>query len=93
MKYTTEIIEEVKELAQIPEYTPGDIAKIVGVQVEDLLSEPQLREAYDYGRLKMRGDFGKKVVTLSNQGSGPAQTLLKKMMIDQEIKTMQEYYG
>jgi hypothetical protein len=93
MTYSNELVEEIKELSQIPEYTPGEIAKIVGISVEELMSVPGLREAYDYGQLKLRGDFGKKVVQLSNNGSGPAQTLLKKMIQEQETRTMREYYG
>jgi hypothetical protein len=93
MNLTDEQIEAVKELAVLPSYTPQKICLILGIDFEILKNNPEFLNAINAGKLLAEGQFDKKVQALSNAGSGPAQSLLLKMMQNREIQEMREYYG
>jgi hypothetical protein len=92
MNYSEELILQVTELAKIPDYTPGKVARILGIETP-IMEDETLRDAFEAGKLIASGELGKKVQQLSNQGSGPAQFLLSKMMKENEVNTIREYYG
>lgn len=93
MKLTSEQIEAVKELAMLPSYTAQKICRIMGIDYDTMSHDADFSNALDSGRLLSAGQFDKKVQTLSNQGSGPAQSLQLKMMQHTETQEMREYYG
>lgn len=98
MILTDEQLKELQELAELPGITPQEIAVILQVNVdafvlELLKTDCHIHKAYNTGKLKSKATFSKKVMQLSNQGSGPAQTLVAKLMKDAEIKNMRDLYG
>lgn len=98
MILTDEQLKELQELAELPGITSQEIAVILQVNVDEfdvelLNVESVIHKAYNTGKLKSKATFSKKVMQLSNQGSGPAQTLVAKLMRDAEIKNMRDLYG
>ncbi len=98
MNWNNELLTEVTELAKLPSFTPSMIARIVGIEDDVFLEainekEHPLAIAYDKGQLLAITEFDKKVIQLSNQGSGPAQTLQKNIRKDTEYYKLLEKYG
>lgn len=89
----SETIIKITELAKQPEYTPGMVARVLGIDYTLFLEEGPAKDAFDSGKLQARLELNRKVAKLSNQGSGPSQTLLAKMLRQNEIDTLREYYG
>ena len=93
MIYSDELLSKLTELAKLPDYTPAIIARVLGIEVADLMAPGKFKDAYDAGKLSSLGEFNKKVVQLSNQGSGPAHTLINRMNANRELNEIREYYG
>ena len=98
MKLSDEQKKELQELAELPGITSQEIATIMQLNVDEfdtelLNTESDIYKAFNTGKLKAKATFSKKVMQLSNQGSGPAQTLVAKLMKDAEIKNMRDLYG
>jgi len=98
MNWNNDILEELTELAKLPSLTPSMIARILGINEADFFEALEdkahpLSIAYDKGQLMSIAEFDKKVIQLSNQGSGPAQTLLKNIKKDTEYYKLLEKYG
>lgn len=98
MNWNNEILEELTELAKLPSMTPLMIARILGIDETTFLEAMQDKEhvaaiAYDKGKLIAVAEFDKKVVQLSNQGSGPAQTLQRNIRKETEYYKLLDYYG
>ena len=90
---TEEQIYEIQQLATLPRYTKKQVCEILGLEYVDMLDDKEFNRAFKSGKLLAAGQFDKKVQALSNQGSGPAQSLLHKMMKERETDEMREYYG
>lgn len=90
---TEEEIAEIQQLAMLPRYTKKQVCEILGLEYPEMLHNEQFNRAFKSGKLLAAGQFDKKVQALSNQGSGPAQSLLHKMMKERETDEMREYYG
>ena len=98
MNLTEEILNEVTEFAKLPQFTPGMIARAVGIPADEFLEvlenpESALAMAYDKGQLLSKAELDKKVIQLSNQGSGPAHSLNYKMRNDAQYYKLLEHYG
>lgn len=98
MNWNKEILDELTELAKLPSLTPKQIARILGVDEDEMLDALEDKEhvvciAYDKGQLLAQAEFDKKLIQLANQGSGPAQTLLNKIKKDTEYNKLLEKYG
>lgn len=98
MDWNNETIEQLTELAKLPSLTPSMIARILGLNEADFFDALEDKEhpiciAYDRGQLLALAEFDKKVIQLSQQGSGPAQTLLKNIKKDTEYYKLLEKYG
>ncbi len=76
---------------QIPALILGIEEPIFLEAMQDV--ENPITRAYNRGKLIAEVEFDKKVIQLSNQGSGPAQSLLYKMRINQEYYTLLASYG
>lgn len=80
---TEEELHELEKWAELP-YSLEDLAIIARVDVAALrvaLDDPDspIGNAIKRGRLIGQGHLYKKLSTLSNQGSGPAQALLRTL--------------
>lgn len=89
-------LQQLEELAKLPSFTIKKISQVLNVD-EDWLREQisagcEIADAYNRGRLAADVEFNKKVQLLSNQGSGPAQTLVDKMKKDAEYQELRNYY-
>ena len=98
MNLTEEQLKNLEEFSKHPQFSIPDLAKILEVDPQQLLSELLLQntgstKAYRKGSLLALAEFGKKVTQLSNQGSGPAQTLFAKLRKESEVNTFLNYYG
>lgn len=98
MNLSKEKLEMLQDFAKLPQMTIQDIADILQVDRTELhrqllIPGTEVFEAFQKGKLLASSEFGKKVTQLSNQGSGPAQTLLSKLKNESEINSMINYYG
>lgn len=89
-------LQELEELAKLPNFTIKKIALVLGVKAEDLKQEIDtggpVADAFNRGRLTSEVEYNKKVQLLSNQGSGPAQTLVDKLRRDAEYQELRDAY-
>jgi hypothetical protein len=74
------------------------IARVMGIEEAVFLEALEQKEhpltiAYDKGQLLALTEFDKKVIQLSNQGSGPAQSLQKNIRKETEYYKLLEHYG
>ncbi|HRH68796.1 MAG TPA: hypothetical protein PLB89_04745 [Flavobacteriales bacterium] len=86
---TTEELAEAEEWASMP-FDTEELALILGLRPEQLrlaLDDPDnaLGNAVKRGRLLAKAELFKKIKTLSNQGSGPAQLMLKNLLARVEL--------
>lgn len=98
MKLTDEQKTELMELAKLPGQSIKDIATIMQIDYalfrKNLLDkESDIHIAFHTGRGEMNIEFDKKVMQLSKQGSGPAQTLAYRMMRRTKVNDLLEFYG
>lgn len=97
MIWTVELLSEIEQYAELPGFTTKEIATCIGLSYAEFKLEldscEELRRALDKGRLKSKAEFNKKVSLLSNQGSGPAQTLLNKLKQDAQFQELRDFYG
>ncbi len=98
MVLNDEQLKSIEEFAAFPQFTIQDVANIIEVDGEELMRQILLlntdaAKAHKTGSLKASAEFGKKVTVLSNQGSGPAQTLMAKLREKSEVNTLIQYYG
>ena len=98
MNLTEEQKAEITELAKLPSLSAEEIAIIMGFEdimwfvMQSSLKGSDVYLAYQRGRLMTKAELSKKIKQLSDQGSGPAQTLLAKMIKDQEYKEILNSY-
>lgn len=89
-------LQELEELAKLPNFTIKKMALVLGVKEHELKLEIEnggaVADAYHKGRLTSEVEFNKKVQLLSNQGSGPAQTLVDKLRRDAEYQELRDHY-
>jgi len=87
---------ELENFAKLPGFTKKDIATSLGLDydafIELLISDSDIRNAYNKGRLTWDATFNAKVDQLSNQGSGPAQSLIYKMKNDAKFQELRDTY-
>lgn len=86
---TPDQLKEAEQWAALP-YTADQLATILGIKPAVLriaLDDPEdpLGNAIMRGRLIAKGDLYKKIITLSNQGSGPAQAMLRELFEKAEL--------
>jgi type II secretory ATPase GspE/PulE/Tfp pilus assembly ATPase PilB-like protein len=98
MKLTDEQKTELMELAKLPGQSIKDIATIMQIDYtmfrQNLMEkESDIHIAFYTGRGEMNIEFDKKVMQLSKQGSGPAQTLAYRMMRRTKVNDLLEFYG
>lgn len=98
MNLTNDQLIELENFAKMPQYSITDIAHILQIDVKEFalqihLPGTAIANAYNKGKLIASAEFGNKITQLSNQGSGPAQTLLAKLKKETEINNLIEYYG
>lgn len=93
---TDEQLIELEELAKLPNFTIRKISLVLKVEEQWLKamisSGGPIADAFNRGRLTNEVEFNKKVNMLSNQGSGPAQTLMDKMRKDAEFQELRNCY-
>jgi hypothetical protein len=95
---TPEQKNELQQLAELPGQTPLSIATIMQLDytsfIIDLMdTDCDIHKAYYAGKAILSIGFQKKVMQLATQGSGPAQTLVHKILKEAELNAMREYYG
>jgi hypothetical protein len=87
---------ELEELAKLPNFTIRKIALVLKVPEDwlkdEISKDSPVSDAYHRGKLANEVEFNKKVNMLSNQGSGPAQTLMDKMRKDAEFQELRNHY-
>lgn len=98
MEFSEEKLSQIEEFAKLPQYTPLMIATAVSIDGDtflDALEEPThpIYLAYQKGILISKGELDKKIIQLSNQGSGPAQSLHYKQRLDNNYFKLLEKYG
>jgi hypothetical protein len=90
------LLPDLEELASLPGITKRDITLYFGLEEESfdqiLLNDSAAKNSYDKGRLVAKVEFTKKIKQLSQQGSGPAQTLLLKLMNNEEFQELRSFY-
>jgi hypothetical protein len=80
----SDLIQDIEEWGKLL-FTLEETADAVGISYDELLANDEYIKAYKRGRMIAIGTHKKKIVTLANQGSGPAQTLLEKIRKEEEI--------
>lgn len=84
MTYIPELLAEAERWGELP-FQVDELAILLDIPAAELrvaLSDPddQLCRAIRRGQLRAKGEFYEAVQKLSNNGSGPAQSLLGKLM-------------
>lgn len=97
MQLTEEQLGDIEEFAKLPGMTVRKIAISLGLDFLELVREIDMKGSaahiyYYKGKLVADVEFKKKVKLLSNQGSGPAQTLLHKMNSDARFDELRDRY-
>lgn len=98
MNLTNDEKQELTELAKLPGLSAHDIAIIMGIKpslfdVEIAKKESDIYMAYFKGRLLTKAELSKKIKQLSDQGSGPAQSLLAKLIKEQDYNEILNLYN
>lgn len=98
MNLTKEQLTEIETLAALPGLTNDEIAIICDIDpkiFQNLIQNPQseLFKAYHKGKLLSKAQLAKKIKTLSDQGSGPAQVLQEKLNRLTETKNLYNEYA
>lgn len=97
MDWTNELLKELTNLAELPNLSDREIAVILGIDSDAFIANiddrsTEASRAYSLGKLKAKAELGKRIQTMSKQGSGPAQTLERKMRLETEVKNTLERY-
>lgn len=96
MVWDNSLLADLEQLAGLPGITKLDIGLYFGLGEDEfndlLLKNAGARDAYNKGRLVAKVEFTKKIKQLSQQGSGPAQSLLLRLMNNEEFKELRSYY-
>lgn len=82
-----ELLNDITEWGKLL-LTEKETANALGVDYAEFIANNEYTEAYKTGRLLTISAHKKKVITLANQGSGPAQTHLEKLRKEQEIEQL-----
>lgn len=89
MILTADQLKELEDLAGL-QFTPDECAVIMGLTREEIAAaieqQPEVRAAYDRGRLIASAAVRKAIFTQAKQGSTPAQ----KQMMDLILNTTSE---
>lgn len=98
MNLTEEQLKTIEEFANMPHFSITNIADVLQVDPDKLgrmilLENSPAAVAFKKGRLMSQAEFGKKLTQLSNQGSGPAQSLVNRLRNETELNSIIEYYG
>jgi hypothetical protein len=98
MKLTDEQKIELIELAKLPGQSVKDIATIMQLdymqfRMELMNKESDIHIAFYTGRGEINIEFEKKLMQLSKQGSGPAQTLAYRIMRRTKVNDLLDFYG
>lgn len=98
MNWNNDILEELEALAALPGLTNEEISIILGIESSLFTNEikkhnSQLSIAYHKGKLLSKSQLAKKIKTLSDQGSGPAQTLQEKLYRQTTIQNLYNEYA
>jgi hypothetical protein len=91
----SDILNEIEELAKLPEFTPKDIGRVVGIDDQLITGDDDTPEklAYLRGKLIEKAEHNKRVNQLVKAGSGPAQILAVRMRRDAEFERLRQHYG
>jgi len=97
MNLNDEIRNEITELAKIPGLSIADIADILGLKRDLFFAElknpdSDVSQAYNKGKLLNKAELGKIIKRLSDQGSGPAQALMERMLRKIEVQNLLQEY-
>lgn len=89
---------QIEEIAALPNISDTDIAIALEISLEDLKKitadeNHPISRAIRKGKLEQKIILGKKIVQLAKQGSGPAQTLVEKLIRNTEIDNLLDHYG
>jgi uncharacterized protein (DUF2235 family) len=92
MKLTSQQLQQVEELASYF-FSPEEVAIVLDVNSDELEIElfdqhSAVYKAYQRGKLKSKLELRKSILTLSKQGSGPAQTLAMRILDDLEASEL-----
>lgn len=95
---TAEQAAELQDLAELPGQSIKDMCTVMQLNVDEFLNDmadtgSDVYKAIQTGRAITRIAFEKKVVQLANQGSGPAQTLVHKLMKQSRVNDLRDFYG
>lgn len=77
-------IEDIEEWGKLL-LTKEETAEAVGVDYFEFIDNDEYMEAYKKGRLITISTHKKKIISLANQGSGPAQTHLEKLRMEDKM--------
>lgn len=85
-----EIFEQIEKFAALA-MSPRDIELILGLHRGRIcgylkFSSDKFAEAYHKGKLILESEINKSIINLAKQGSGPAQSMAKKLMDEQSAK-------
>ena len=70
-----------KDIELVLDLFPGSISNYLKFS-----KASQFAQAYLKGKLKLQSEVNKSIINLAKQGSGPAQTMAKKLIADQTAK-------
>jgi hypothetical protein len=92
MKLTSQQLQQVEELASYF-FSPEEVAIVLDVNSDELAIElfdqhSAVYKAYQRGKLKSKLELRKSILTLSKQGSWPAQTLAMRILDDLEASEL-----
>lgn len=83
-----EKLQAIEELAELP-FSTSELAELIEMDENELRAhilnkESDVGKVIRRGRLRTRAEFYAAVIKLSNQGSGPAQSLLNSFLQRQD---------
>ena len=94
----TDLLNEITDFAKLPSFTPQMVAQAVGIDFNEFqlaLENPEsdIAMAFNRGKLLAKAELDKKIAQLSQQGSGPAQSLQISLIRQSEYYRLLEHYG
>ena len=92
MFLTVEQLEQTEQLASLL-LAPGEIAIVLAVDTDEFLDEllyesSDTYKAYQRGKLRTKAELHKTILTQAKQGSGPAQTMAARILLDLESREL-----
>jgi len=87
-----DLLKHIEEFAGML-LTRDEIAAALEIDISLFQSRPEIESAFLQGKLQTEVSHKKKIIVLGNQGSSPAQQMVRKMVIDNKLKDIRDAWG